>query len=111
MGAQGAAPVGGTTGRGNIDGNAATVPRLAGSRCECSACHLRFNSTSAFDLHRIGAPALDRRCREPAEMLALGMRANNKGFWVERSRGEARQKRGPRAQETRSAQTPAVEGA
>lgn len=100
-----AAPVGGTTGRGSIDGNA-TLPRLTGSRCECSACHQRFNSTSAFDLHRTGVYGVNRRCREPFEMLALGMSANDQGFWIERCRGQARQKRGPRAQETRSVQTP-----
>ena len=105
MGAHDAAPVGGTTGRGNIEGSTARLPRLTGTRCECGACHQRFNSTSAFDLHRAGAHGIDRHCREPSEMFALGMSINERGFWIERRRGEARQKRGPRTQESRSAPT------
>ena len=101
-----AEPVGDTTGRGQIDGNATTLPRLSGNRCECGACHQRFNSTSVFDLHRTGAYGIDRYCRQPSEMLAFGMSVNDLGFWIERRRGEARQKRGPRAQEARLPQTP-----
>jgi len=108
MGSLDAAPVGGTTGHGNIDGSTARLPRLTGTRCECGACHQRFNSTSAFDLHRAGTYGIHRHCREPSEMLALGMSINEHGFWIERRRGEARQKRGPRAQGTRLAQTLAV---
>lgn len=103
-----AAPVGGTTGRGSIDRSARTLPRLTGSRCECGRCRQRFNSLSAFDLHRVGPHGAGRRCREPAELLALGMSLNDRGFWIERRRGEARQKRGPRAPETRTAQTLAI---
>lgn len=86
---------------------------LTGSRCECGACHQRFNSVSAFDLHRAGAYGVDRHCREPGEMIALGMSLNAQGFWIERKRREPRkrdQERRPRVQETRSAQTPS-EGA
>ncbi len=75
---------------------------LTGSRCECGACHQRFNSVSAFDLHRTGSFGADRHCREPGEMLALGMSQTALGFWVERRRGEGHQKRRPPAQETRS---------
>lgn len=75
---------------------------LTGNRCECGACHQRFNSVSAFDLHRIGIAGVDRHCREPGEMLAIGMSRNDLGFWIERRRGERHQKRRPRAQETRS---------
>lgn len=104
MKAHDAAPVDGTTGHGYINGNAATLPRLAGNRCRCAACLEFFNSASAFDLHRTGAHGGDRRCREPCEMLAIGMSRNAAGFWIERRRGEAREKRGPRVQETRSGQ-------
>ena len=76
--------------------------QLTGSRCECGACHQRFNSVSAFDIHRIGLYGVDRHCREPGEMLAMGMRQNELGFWIERQRGEAHQTRRPRAHETRS---------
>lgn len=109
MDAQSAAPVGGTTGHGYIDESATTLPRLTGSRCRCAACLQFFNSTSAFDLHRTGTHGVDRHCREPSEMLALGMSVNDLGFWIERRRGEARQKRGSHAQETRSAPTLALE--
>lgn len=79
---------------------------LTGDRCECGACHQRFNSTSAFDLHRAGKAGVDRYCREPGEMLAIGMKINAHGFWIERRRGDRYQKRRPRVQETRSQQTP-----
>lgn len=106
MGVHDAAPVGGTTGRGSINRSARTLPRLTGSRCECGQCRQRFNSLSAFDLHRVGPHGAGRRCREPAELLTLGMSLNDRGFWIERRRGEVRHKRGPRAQETRSTQNP-----
>lgn len=108
MGTHDAAPVGRTTGHGYIERNAARLSPLTGSRCECGGCHQRFNSVSAFDLHRAGTHGVDRRCRAPAELLALGMSVNESGFWIERRRGEMRQKRGPRAPETRSAQSHAV---
>jgi len=90
--------------------SAAFKPRLTGNRCECGACHRRFNSVSAFDLHRTGVAGVDRHCREPIEMLAIGMRVNEKGFWIERRRGEPHQTRRPRTQETRSAPTLGVAG-
>jgi hypothetical protein len=76
--------------------------QLTGKRCECGACHQRFNSVSAFDIHRIGLYGVDRHCRESGEMVAIGMRQNEQGFWIERPRGEAHQKRRPRFQEARS---------
>lgn len=83
----------------------AKISQLTGNRCECGACHQRFNSISAFDLHRTGMYGADRHCREPGEMRALGMSVNDLGFWIERRRDERYQKRRPRAQETRSALT------
>jgi len=80
----------------------ALKPRLTGNRCECGACHQRFNSVSAFDLHRVGMYGIDRHCREPSEMLAIGMSLNDGGFWIERRRGERHRKRRPHTQETRS---------
>lgn len=79
-----------------------STPQLSGRRCECGACHQRFNSVSAFDLHRTGTYGNDRHCREPGEMLAIGMSQNALGFWIERTRDERYRKRRPRAQETRS---------
>ena len=76
-----------------------------GSRCACGACQLRFNSLSAFDLHRTGLYGVDRRCREPGEMRSIGMSVNEQGFWIERRRGERHQKRRPRTPETRSRAT------
>lgn len=38
-------------------------------------------------------------------MFAIGMTLNSQAFWIERRRGERDQKRRPREQETRSAQT------
>jgi hypothetical protein len=33
-------------------------------------------------MHRTGKHGLNRRCRTPAEMLALGMFINVYGYWV-----------------------------
>ena len=78
---------------------------LTGSRCECGGCHQRFNSVSAFDLHRTGLHGMDRHCREPGEMRAIGMSLNDLGFWIERRRGEGHQKSRPRRHEARSGLT------
>jgi hypothetical protein len=78
---------------------------LTGNRCECGGCRLRFNSTSAFDLHRAGEYGIGRYCRQPGEMLALGMSVNELGFWIERRRKNIVEKRRPRSYETRSHQT------
>lgn len=58
--------------------------------CSCRKCGAGFNSTAAFDKHRIGSPrqprdpvnAPDRRCRTPEEMLAIGMAVNGRGRYV-----------------------------
>lgn len=36
-------------------------------RAHCPACHETFNSDSAAEKHRRGAPGIDRRCLPPAE--------------------------------------------
>jgi len=79
-----------------------TTSKLTGHRCECAGCHQRFNSLSAFDLHRAGLHGIDRHCREPGEMIAIGMSRNDAGFWIERCRRIAKPNARPRAQETRS---------
>ncbi len=79
-------------------------------RCECGACHQRFNSVSAFDLHRTGNYGVDRHCREPGEMIAIGMSQNSLGLWIERSRSESHSENRPARQETRS-QSPLAYGA
>jgi hypothetical protein len=60
-----------------------TAPRLTGSRCVCRGCGQYFNSTSAFDLHRVGKPEA-RRCLSTDEMVEAGMTRNAGGFWVSR---------------------------
>jgi hypothetical protein len=57
-------------------------PRLRGDRCQCPTCREYFNSTYAFDRHRVGQFGLDRRCLTSAEMLSKGMAKNAAGFWV-----------------------------
>ncbi|ADC45141.1 hypothetical protein Rmet_6534 [Cupriavidus metallidurans CH34] len=58
---------------------------LTGDRNQCPTCRLYFNSTSAFDKHRVGTWD-DRRCLTVPEMEALGMAINKAGFWVGRPR-------------------------
>ena len=56
--------------------------KLSGNKNQCSSCDVYFNSNTAFDMHRTGKHGLNRRCRTPEEMLALGMFINIYGYWV-----------------------------
>jgi NAD-dependent SIR2 family protein deacetylase len=55
---------------------------LKGNRNQCQTCKEYFNSNTPFDKHRTGEHGVNRRCRTPDEMLALGMSLNADGFWV-----------------------------
>jgi hypothetical protein len=55
---------------------------LLGDRNQCAGCGTLFNSSHAFDKHRVGAHGIDRRCRTDAEMLEAGMLKRADGFWV-----------------------------
>ena len=60
---------------------------LRGDRNQCAGCGEFFNSTFAFDKHRIGSHGVHegserRRCMSPAEMLESGMLKNRDDFWV-----------------------------
>ncbi|WP_186118298.1 hypothetical protein [Burkholderia gladioli] len=55
---------------------------LSGDRNQCQGCKQFFNSTAAFDKHRMGAFGIDRRCRSVEEMEAVGMCKNAAGFWI-----------------------------
>ena len=59
-------------------------PQLKGDRCQCPSCREYFNSTYAFDRHRVGQFEVDRRCLATAEMVAKGMAKNAVGYWVAR---------------------------
>jgi len=55
---------------------------LSGRRNQCQGCKEYFNSDRPFDKHRIGEHGVNRRCRTPEEMIALGMSLNKDGFWI-----------------------------
>ena len=60
---------------------------LGEAGCECTSCGDLFNSTTAFDGHRIGAfespaAACQRRCLSASEMEAKGWLRNQRGFWI-----------------------------
>ena len=64
-----------------------TAKTLRGDRCLCRTCGEYFNSTFAFDKHRVGkhdlaASHFGRRCLTEAEMTARGMARNQRGFWI-----------------------------
>lgn len=78
-------------------------PTLRGDRCRCTACGELFNSTFAFDKHRIGLARLrvgaakpipahlqrvgsDLRCFSIAAMQEMGFSKNPRGFWITSSR-------------------------
>lgn len=54
--------------------------KLRGDHCRCVACNEYFNSTKAFDKHRIG------RCMTVGEMLQCKMVKNSGGWWLSSSR-------------------------
>ena len=49
--------------------------------CHCEVCHETFTGEKAFVAHRRGRHGIDRRCAPPSELLALGLRKNDKGRW------------------------------
>lgn len=55
---------------------------LNGDRNQCQTCKEYFNSSGAFDKHRVGEHGLNRRCRTREEMQAKGMSLNKDGFWI-----------------------------
>jgi len=56
--------------------------KLKGQMSLCRKCGVVFNSTRAFDKHRIGEHGVSRRCMTEEEMLAKGMAVNARGLWV-----------------------------
>lgn len=56
--------------------------KLGSQRNQCQGCKQYFNSTGAFDKHRMGKHGVDRRCMTPEEMTAKGMSINKDGFWI-----------------------------
>ena len=52
-------------------------------RCKCTLCGKYFNSTSAFDKHKVGKiGTTTRRCKTESEMLQGGMVTNKTGHWT-----------------------------
>ena len=61
--------------------------KLRGDRNQCRGCGEYFNSTRAFDKHRVGRYATEtkpntRRCLTPEEMTKKGMLQSEDGFWI-----------------------------
>lgn len=61
--------------------------KLTGDHNQCPTCAEYFNSTAAFDKHRVQVSAVKgetfpRRCRTEAEMFAAGMDRNAGGWWI-----------------------------
>lgn len=54
---------------------------LTGDKCQCPTRDQLFNSTYAFDKHRVGTWG-SRRCLTDIEMRAKGMAVNRGGFWI-----------------------------
>lgn len=56
--------------------------KLTGDHNQCPTCGLYFNSTVAFDKHRVGEHGKNRRCLSVEEMKAKGMVLNADDWWV-----------------------------
>jgi hypothetical protein len=54
---------------------------LRGDRNQCPTCSQYFNSTRAFEKHRVGDWSV-RRCLTPDEMTTKKMLKNKTGFWI-----------------------------
>jgi len=54
---------------------------LNGDHNQCPRCEEYFNSTFAFDKHRVGEYSA-RRCLTAEEMQSVGMAQNAGGWWV-----------------------------
>lgn len=55
--------------------------------CKCPTCGWVFNSTYAFDFHRVGGHgSKERRCLTVTEMREAGMERNRRGRWISSSR-------------------------
>lgn len=67
---------------------------LNGQRNQCQGCKQYFNSVGAFEKHRTGKHGVDRRCRTPEELIALGCSLNKDGFWITAKMPEHMKKRG-----------------
>lgn len=58
-------------------------PRLTGDRNQCPGCGELFNSTFAFDKHRVGKYQNNgRSCLSAEGMSAIGMFKREDGFWI-----------------------------
>lgn len=55
--------------------------KLGANRCQCGTCGEYFNSTVAFDKHRV-LDGNTRRCLRPVEMTEKGMAVSQRGWWV-----------------------------
>ncbi|HVN45988.1 MAG TPA: hypothetical protein VMT66_12230 [Steroidobacteraceae bacterium] len=69
---------------------------LTGNRCRCAACGEHFNSSSMFDLHRVGDwkdSGANRRCLSVPEMIAKGYLRNAAGFWIREANRNAHERR------------------
>lgn len=55
---------------------------LRGDHNQCPSCGEFFNSTYAFEKHRIGKHGVDRRCMTTEEMIAAGMSLSKDDFWI-----------------------------
>jgi hypothetical protein len=57
------------------------MAKLTGDRNQCAGCKAYFNSTHAFEKHRVGDFGVDRRCLDQDGMNARGMVLGADGFW------------------------------
>jgi hypothetical protein len=54
---------------------------LRGDRNQCTGCDELFNSTHAFEKHRVGEHGISRRCLTIEEMKEKKMFCGQDGFW------------------------------
>lgn len=66
-----------------------SVMTLRGDRNQCPGCGALFNSTTAFEKHRVGPHENNgRRCLTPDQMELRGMSQVVGGWWVSKLRAK-----------------------
>ncbi|MGA7807875.1 hypothetical protein, partial [Bradyrhizobium sp.] len=66
--------------------------KLTGDHCFCGTCGEYFNSTCAFDMHRVGSFRKNaRRCLSVQEMTEIGMVRSKTDWWITKEKAKGPQ--------------------
>lgn len=58
------------------------ILRPGGQTCQCAGCGAFFSGVAAFDRHLTRVDTDSPKCRQPKEMVLIGMVVNVNGVWL-----------------------------